>query len=79
MIGCVGAALILFAGLFWTWILYDWLAGVVDVYQAQTNGMSVVFKSFVDLAVISIPLLMLIMSFVVAYTYLQRKRRSRNA
>lgn len=79
MIGCVGAVVILFAGLFWAWILFDFLGGMVTVYQTQTNSMSVQFKSVVDLAVISIPFFLFIMAFVMAYMYLQRRRRARNA
>ena len=77
MTGCFGAAIILFGGLFVSWILFDYLDMFIGLYVAQTNGMTITYKSFLDLIVYSAPLLLLFLSFVMAYTYLQRKRRGK--
>lgn len=77
MTGCVGAGMILFGGLFVSWILFDYLDMFIGLYVTQTNGMSIAYKSFNDLIVYSAPLSVLFLSFVMAYTYMQRKRRGK--
>lgn len=77
MTGCVGAGMILFGGLFVSWILFDYLDMFIGLYVTQTNSMSIAYKSFNDLIVYSAPLLVLFLSFVMAYTYMQRKRREK--
>lgn len=77
MVGCVGVVIILFSGLLAAWIMFDPLDIMNDIWVEYTNTMGIEFpfKSVVDLAIKFFPLFLLIMAFVTAYLYLQRRRR----
>lgn len=77
MIGCIGAGIILFAGLLWAWLLFDVLDYMNDIWAVQSNGINFPFKSAVDLGIAFFPLFIFIMAFVVAYLYLQKRKRRR--
>ena len=77
MIGCVGALILLFAGLLWAWIMFDVMDYMNDIWLSYSNSLSIdfPFKSIVDLGIAAFPLFVFIMAFVVAYLYLQKRRR----
>lgn len=80
MMGCVGVIIILFGGLFAAWIMFDVLDYMNNIWLSSSNSMAIdfPFKSVVDLGIKFFPLFILIMAFVVAYLYMQKKRRQRN-
>jgi len=55
MCAIVVIGIVLFAGLFWAWVNFDWLDSLANTYEATTNTINAPFQWFVDLFVVSIP------------------------
>lgn len=78
MIGCIVAAVILFAGLAMAWILFKPLSIMADLYDRLTADAVSPMADIVGLIIYGLPLVLFIWAFVMAYNYLRQRKQKKN-